>query len=196
MSNLRQRRVVVTGLGMISPVGNTVEAAWKQILAGKSGISRIDTFDVSQFSAQIGGLVKDFDPLHYNISAKDARKMDTFVQYGIAASVQAIQDAGLTLHPANAHRIGVSVGSGIGGLAFIEKNYEELLKNGPRRVSPFFIPGAIINMISGYVSMMHGYQGPNLAFATACTTGSHSIGMAARSIAYGDADVMVAGGAI
>lgn len=195
MSNLRQRRVVVTGLGIISPVGNTIETAWRNILAGKSGVTRIDTFDVSQFSAQIGGLVQGFDPLHYNITAKDARKMDVFVQYGIAASVQAIQDAGLTAHPENASRIGVSVGSGIGGLAFIEKNYEELLKSGPRRVSPFFIPGAIINMISGYVSIMHGYQGPNIAFATACTTGCHSIGMAARSIAYGDADIMIAGGA-
>lgn len=195
MSSLRQRRVVVTGLGIISPVGNDVELAWKNILAGKSGITQIDTFDVSNFSARIGGLVRDFDPLHYNITAKDARKMDVFVQYGIAASVRAIQDAGLTSHPENSSRIGVSVGSGIGGLAFIEKNYEELLKAGPRRVSPFFIPGAIINMISGYVSIMHGYQGPNLAFATACTTGSHSIGMAARSIAYGDADIMIAGGA-
>lgn len=195
MSNLRQRRVVVTGLGIISPVGNTIETAWSNILAGKSGVTRIDTFDVSQFSAQIGGLVQGFDPLHYNISAKDARKMDAFVQYGIAASVQAIEDAGLMMHPGNMNRIGVSVGSGIGGLAFIEKNYEELLKSGPRRVSPFFIPGAIINMISGYVSIMYGYQGPNIAFATACTTGCHSIGMAARLIAYGDADIMIAGGA-
>ena len=195
MSSVRQRRVVITGLGILSPVGNTIETAWQHILAGKSGITRIDTFDVSQFSAQIGGLVRGFDPLQYNISTKDARKMDTFVQYGVAASVQAIQDAGLTAHPSNASRIGVSIGSGIGGLAFIEKNEEELLKSGPRRVSPFFIPGAIINMISGYVSIMYGYQGPNLAFATACTTGCHSIGMAARSIAYGDADVMIAGGA-
>ena len=194
MSSVRQRRVVITGLGILSPVGNTIETAWQHILAGKSGITRIDTFDVSQFSAQIGGLVRGFDPLQYNISTKDARKMDTFVQYGVAASVQAIQDAGLTAHPSNASRIGVSIGSGIGGLAFIEKNEEELLKSGPRRVSPFFIPGAIINMISGYVSIMYGYQGPNLAFATACTTGCHSIGMAARSIAYGDADVMIAGG--
>lgn len=195
MSSQRQRRVVVTGLGIVSPVGNEIESAWRNILAGKSGITLIDTFDVSSYSAQIGGLVRDFDPLHYNITAKDARKMDVFVQYGIAASVQAIRDAGLTSHPENSSRIGVSVGSGIGGLAFIEKNYEELLKAGPRRVSPFFIPGAIINMISGYVSIMHGFQGPNLAFATACTTGCHSIGMAARSIAYGDADVMIAGGA-
>jgi len=195
MSSQQKRRVVVTGLGIISPVGNEIDIAWRNILAGKSGISRIDTFDVSQFSAQIAGLVRDFDPLKYNISIKDARKMDLFVQYGIAASVQAIQDAALAQHSLDNTRIGVSIGSGIGGLAFIEKNYDELLKAGPRRISPFFIPGAIINMIAGYVSIMYGYQGPNLAFATACTTGSHSIGMAARCIAYGDADVMIAGGA-
>ncbi|MFI4937916.1 MAG: beta-ketoacyl-ACP synthase II [Candidatus Berkiellales bacterium] len=195
MSGQHKRRVVVTGMGIISPVGNEVEAAWKNILAGKSGIARIDTFDVSQFSAQIAGLVRGFDPLLYGISAKDVRKMDEFVQYGIAAAAQAIKDAGLTSHPQDALRVGVSVGSGIGGLAFIEKNHKELLSSGPRRISPFFIPGAIINMISGYVSIMNGFQGPNLAFATACTTGAHSIGMAARCIAYGDADVMVAGGA-
>lgn len=195
MSSQRQRRVVVTGLGIISPLGNEVELTWRNILAGKSGITLIDTFDVSNFSARIGGLIRDFNPEHYGISSKDTRKMDTFVQYGIAAAVQAIRDAGLSSHPENAARIGISVGSGIGGLAFIEKNYEELLKAGPRRVSPFFIPGAIINMISGHVSIMHGFTGPNLAFATACTTGSHSIGMAARSIVYGDADVMIAGGA-
>lgn len=194
MSNVQKRRVVITGLGIISPLGNEVEAAWRNILAGKSGVRRIDIFDVSQFSAQIGALVQDFDPLLYGITAKDSRKMDVFVQYGIAASVQAIRDAGLSAESDNKTRIGVSVGSGIGGLAYIEKNYEELLRAGPRRVSPFFIPGAIINMISGYVSIMHGFQGPNLAFATACTTGSHSIGMAARCIAYGDADVMIAGG--
>lgn len=191
----RERRVVVTGLGVISPVGIEVETAWRNILAGRSGITVIDTFDVSNYSARIAGLVRGFDPLQYGISAKDARKMDTFVQYGIAAAVQAIQDAGLTRHPENADRIGVSIGSGIGGLAYIEKNYEELLSSGPRRVSPFFIPGAIINMSAGHVSMMYGYKGPNLAFATACTTGCHSIGMAARCIAYGDADVMIAGGA-
>lgn len=195
MSSQRQRRVVVTGLGIISPVGNEVDSAWRNILAGKSGISQIDTFDVSKYSARIGGLIRDFDPHHYGISPKDTRKMDTFVQYGISAAVQAIQDAGLSAHPDNADRIGISVGSGIGGLAFIEKNYEELLESGPRRVSPFFIPGAIINMISGHVSIMHGFTGPNLAIATACTTGAHSIGLAARTIVYGDADIMIAGGA-
>ncbi len=195
MSSQRQRRVVVTGLGIISPLGNAVEPTWRNILAGKSGITLIDSFDVSNYSARIGGLIRNFDPNDYGISSKDVRKMDTFVQYGIAAAVQAIQDAGLAANPDNAARIGISVGSGIGGLAFIEKNYEELLKAGPRRVSPFFIPGAIINMISGHVSIMYGFKGPNLAFATACTTGAHSIGMAARSVVYGDADIMIAGGA-
>lgn len=191
----QRRRVVVTGLGVISPVGNDVDTAWRNILAGQSGITVLDTFDTTNFSAKIAGLVRNFDPTHYEITAKDARKMDHFVQYGIAAAVQAIKDAGLTAHPENADRIGVSIGSGIGGLGFIEKNHDELTNAGPRRVSPFFIPGAIINMSAGHVSMMYGYKGPNLAFATACTTGAHSIGMAARCIAYGDADVMVAGGA-
>ena len=195
MSGQRQRRVVVTGLGIISPLGNEVESVWGHIIAGKSGIIHIDTFDISKFNAQIAGLVRDFDPLQYGISTKDARKMDVFVQYGVAASVRAIEDAGLQSHPDNALRIGVSVGSGIGGLAFIEKNHDEFITSGPRRISPFFIPGAIINMIAGHVSINYGFKGPNLAFATACTTGCHSIGMAARCIAYGDADVMVAGGA-
>lgn len=195
MSGHQQRRVVVTGMGVVSPVGNDVNTAWRNVLAGKSGITVIDTFDVSNFSARIAGLVRGFDPQLYGISAKDARKMDTFVQYGIGAAVQAIQDAGLSANPDNASRIGVCIGSGIGGLAFIEKNHDELREAGPRRISPFFIPGAIINMSSGYVSIMYGFKGPNLAFATACTTGVHSIGMAARCIAYGDADIMVAGGA-
>lgn len=190
-----ERRVVVTGLGIISPVGNTIEAAWRNIVSGISGISLIDTFDVSQFTTKFAGLVRDFDPTHYGISTKDMRKMDSFIQYGVAAAVQAIQDAHLGATELNKDRIGVSIGSGIGGLGFIEKNHDELTESGPRRISPFFIPGAIINMISGHVSMMHGYRGPNLAFATACTTGCHSIGMAARSILCGDADVMIAGGA-
>lgn len=194
MSGQRQRRVVITGLGVISPLGNEVETVWRNVLAGKSGITLIDTFDVSQFTTRFAGLVKDFDPLTYGISGKDARKMDPFVQYGISAAVQAIQDAGLKVQPDDALRIGVSIGSGIGGLGFIEKNHDEIRDSGPRRVSPFFIPGAIINMAAGYVSMMYGFKGPNVAFATACTTGSHSIGMAARCIVYGDADVMVAGG--
>lgn len=189
-----KRKVVVTGLGIISPVGQTIENAWRNILAGESGISTIDIFDVSQFSAKIAGLVRDFDPALYGISTKDVRKMDIFIQYGVAAAAQAIQDAGLKTDEINSDRVGVSIGSGIGGLGFIEKNHDELNESGPRRISPFFIPGAIINMISGHVSMIYGYRGPNLAFATACTTGCHSIGMAARAIAYGDADVMVAGG--
>lgn len=190
-----QRRVVVTGLGVVSPMGNDVETNWRNILAGKSGITLLDTFDVTNFSAKIAGLVRNFDPQLYGITTKDARKMDTFVQYGIAAAVQAVKDAGLSAHPENASRIGVSIGSGIGGLAYIEKNHDEYRDSGPRRISPFFIPGAIINMSAGYFSIMYGYKGPNLAFATACTTGAHSIGMAARCIAYGDADIMVAGGA-
>lgn len=189
------RRVVVTGLGVVSPVGNDVETSWRNILAGKSGIRTIDTFDVTNFSAKIGGLVRDFDPQAYGISPKEARKMDLFVQYGIAAAVQAVNDAGLKSHPENADRIGVSIGSGIGGLSFIEKNHDEYRNSGPRRISPFFIPGAIVNMSAGYFSIMYGYKGPNLACATACTTGAHSIGIAARCIAYGDAEIMVAGGA-
>lgn len=189
-----RRRVVVTGLGIISPVGNTIEAAWKNILAGQTGIRNITHFDVSAYATRFAGMVENFDPQQFDIPVKDARKMDVFVQYGLAAAHQAIQDAGLPVRPDNAPRYGVCVGSGIGGLGFIEKNYEALLEAGPRRVSPFFIPGAIINMISGHVSINYGYQGPNLAFATACTTGCHSIGMAARCIAYNDADVMIAGG--
>lgn len=192
---MSQRRVVITGLGLISPLGNDVETAWRALLAGQSGIREIDCFDTTHFNTKIGGLVNDFDPTHYGLSTKDARKMDAFIQYGVAAAYQAIHDAGLAAESEESHRYGVSVGSGIGGLEFIEKSHDALLKNGPRRVSPFFIPGAIINMISGYVSMQFQFKGPNLAYATACTTGSHSIGMAARCIAYGDADVMVAGGA-
>ncbi|MCS5708959.1 beta-ketoacyl-ACP synthase II [Candidatus Berkiella cookevillensis] len=187
------RRVVVTGLGIISPVGNEVETAWRAILAGKSGIGLIDTLDVSEFSARIGGLVRGFDPLNYGISIKDARKMDDFVQYGYAAAVRAIEDAGLT-QPENPERCGVSMGSGIGGLGFIEKSHDVYRDSGPRRISPFFIPGAIINITSGHVSIRFGFKGPNLAIATACSTGCHSVGIAARCIAYGDADVMVAGG--
>lgn len=199
---MNHRRVVVTGLGIISPLGNKIDQVWQNILAGKSGISTIDTFDVSNFNSKIAGLVRDFDPQNHQISSKDARKMDTFVQYGISAAYDAILDAGLDTKltapdsdsTLDLDRIGVSIGSGIGGLGFIEKNHSALLNGGPRKVSPFFIPGAIINMIAGYVSMFHGFRGPNLAFATACTTGAHSIGMAARTIAYGDADVMIAGG--
>lgn len=190
---MKMRRVVVTGLGIISPVGNDIETAWRNVLSGTSGVRAIDTFDVSAFSARIAGLVRDFDLSQYNISTKDARKMDDFVQYGFAAAIQAVEDAGITQLD-NPDRCGVSIGSGIGGLSFIEKSHDVYRDSGPRRISPFFIPGAIINITAGHVSMRYGFRGPNLAMATACTTGCHSIGMAARSIAYGDADVMVAGG--
>jgi 3-oxoacyl-[acyl-carrier-protein] synthase II len=190
------RRVVVTGMGIISSLGNEVETAWQNILAGKSGVSLIEHYDVSNCSTKIASLVKDFNPEDYGLTSKDARKMDDFIQYGYAASVKAIADSGLDsdTDTLNMERIGVAIGSGIGGLGLIEKNHDVLNKSGPRRVSPFFIPGAIINLVSGHVSIKYGFQGPNLAFATACTTGCHAIGMAARNIVYGDADVMVAGG--
>jgi 3-oxoacyl-[acyl-carrier-protein] synthase II len=191
---LSKRRVVVTGLGIISPVGNAVELAWSNLLAGKSGIAPITHFDVSQFACRFGGSVKDFDPTAY-ITPKDVKKMDTFIHYGIAAACDAIKDAGLQITEANAERIGVAIGSGIGGLGTIEDQHDTYLKGGPRRISPFFVPASIINMISGNLSIMHGLKGPNIAVVSACTTGTHNIGEAARTIAYGDADVMVAGGA-
>ena len=195
---MSRRRVVVTGLGCVSPVGNTVEAAWANLLAGQSGIDKITKFDASGFSAQIAGEVKGFD-LESFISAKEARTMDTFIHYGIAAAAQAVQDSGLATGEALgdelATRIGVVIGSGIGGLPLIEDTHAELVNRGPRRISPFFVPASIINMISGHVSMRFGFKGPNLAVVTACTTGLHSIGEAGRLIEYGDADVVVAGGA-
>ncbi len=191
---MKGRRVVITGLGIVSPVGNTIQTAWESVLAGKSGINPITSFDVSAFPVRFGGSVKDFDVTDY-LSKKDARKMDTFIHYGIAAGTQAIRDAGLEVNDANAERIGVSVGSGIGGLPGIERNFEAFLNGGPRKISPFFVPGNIINMISGHLSIMYGLKGPNIALVTACTTGTHSIGEAARIIAYGDAEVMLAGGA-
>ena len=191
---MTRRRVVITGLGIISPVGNTVEQAWQSILAGRSGIDRITRFDASSFPVQIAGEVKDFDITQY-IPARDARRMDIFIHYGLAAGIQAIKDAGLEAHPANAERIGVSIGSGIGGLPMIETTRDEFVASGVRKISPFFVPGSIINMISGTLSIMYGYKGPNIALVSACSTGTHSIGDAARLIEYGDADVMVAGGA-
>lgn len=188
------RRVVVTGLGLISPVGNTVEEGWGNILAGRSGIRPIEAFDTSAFSVRIGGEVRGFDVGVY-LPMKDARKMDPFVHYGIAAATDALKDSGLEVTEANAERVGVYIGSGIGGLGSIEHAHSTLLKSGPRRISPFFIPSAIINMVSGNLSILHGLRGPNLSMVTACTSGTHSIGDAARTIAYGDADVMVAGGA-
>lgn len=191
---MSRRRVVVTGLGMVSPLGNTVEETWHGIVNGKSGVAPITSFDTSalttQFSASVKGLViEDY------FSAKEARKMDPFIQYGMVAGIQAMRDAGLDITEANAGRIGVSIGSGIGGIGTIEEGTHVLEHKGPRRISPFFVPSAIINMISGNLSIMYGLRGPNIAITTACTTGTHSIGFAARMIQYGDADVMVAGGA-
>jgi len=191
---LSKRRVVVTGLGMVSPVGLDVATSWKNILAGNSGIETITHFDTSVFSTRFGGSVKDFDVTRY-MSAKEARKMDTFIHYGVAAADEAIKDAGLEVTEENAERIGVAIGSGIGGLPGIEKGHAAYMKGGPRKISPFFVPANIINMISGHVSINYGLKGPNIALVTACATGTHSVGDAARIIEYGDADVMLAGGA-
>ncbi|WP_370624446.1 beta-ketoacyl-ACP synthase II [Polynucleobacter sp. AM-26B4] len=189
-----QRRVVVTGLGLVSPVGNTVGDAWENLLAGRSGIATITKFDHSGLSVHFGGEVKGFNIEDY-ISAKEARHMDTFIHYGIAAGTQAFKDSGLEVTEANSERIGVLVGSGIGGLPMIEETHTEYTTRGARRISPFFVPGSIINMISGHLSINLNLKGPNVAAVTACTTGLHSIGLAARLIQYGDADVMIAGGA-
>jgi 3-oxoacyl-[acyl-carrier-protein] synthase II len=195
---MSRRRVVVTGLGHISPVGNTVADGWAQLVAGRTGIANITRFDASAMACRFAGEVKGFDIAQY-IPAKEARHMDTFIHYGLAASIQAVKDAGLPtkdqLSEEQAERIGVMVGSGIGGLPMIEETSKEYLERGPRRISPFFVPASIINMISGHVSIHHGFTGPNMAVVTACTTGLHCIGQAARMIEYGDADVMVAGGA-
>jgi 3-oxoacyl-[acyl-carrier-protein] synthase II len=195
---MTRRRVVVTGLGLISPVGNTVAEGWANILAGRTGIDTITKFDASNFACQFAGEVKGFNVEEY-FPAKEARHMDTFIHYGLAASIQAVKDAGLptgdALSEEAAERIGCLVGSGIGGLPMIEETHAELQARGPRRVSPFFVPASIINMISGHVSIKFGFQGPNLAIVTACTTGLHCIGEAGRLIEYGDADVMIAGGA-
>ncbi len=195
---MSRRRVVVTGLGCISPVGNTVQDAWSNLLAGRSGISRITRFDASAFNCQIAGEVKGFELEKY-ISSKEARTMDTFIHYGLAAAQQAVEDAGLStgeaLSPELAERIGCVIGSGIGGLPLIEDTHAEYMNRGARRITPFFVPASISNMVAGHVSMRFGFKGPNLAIVTACTTGLHSIGQAARMIEYGDADVVVAGGA-
>jgi len=189
-----RRRVVVTGLGMVSSLGNTVEETWNGIVNGKSGVAPITTFDASAFTTQFSASVKNLTIDDY-FSAKEARKMDPFIQYGLVAGIQAIKDAGLEVTEANAARIGVSIGSGIGGIGSIEEGALIVEHKGPRRMSPFFVPSAIINMISGNLSIMYGMRGPNIAITTACTTGTHSIGYAARTIQYGDADVMIAGGA-
>ena len=191
---MSRRRVVVTGLGIVSPVGITVPEAWENVLAGKSGVTRITRFDPARLASQIAGEVKGFDIAQY-LSPKEARRMDTFIHYGMAAGLQAWRDAGVTISGEEAERAGVNFGSGIGGLPLIEATHDELLKSGPRRISPFFIPGVIINMIAGNLSIMLGLKGPNLAIVTACTTSTHCIGEATKSIRYGEADIMIAGGA-
>lgn len=190
---MSRRRVAVTGLGLVCPVGNTVEEAWRNLVAGKPGIGPITHFDAAPFGCRIAGEVKGFDVSAY-LPAKDARHMDTFIHFGLAAAIQAWKDSGLQVTEANAERIGVNIGSGIGGLPRIEETYGELAQRGPRRISPFFVPATIINMISGHLSILYGMKGPNLAVVTACTTGLHAVGLSARMIEYGDADVMVAGG--
>ena len=191
---MTRRRVVVTGLGVISPVGNSVPLAWENLLAGRGGIADVTRFDASAFSCRFAGEVKGFDVEQY-MPAKEARHMDTFIHYGMAAGIQAWADCGIEVTEANAERIGVIVGSGIGGLPMIEHTHAELEAKGPRRISPFFVPASIINMISGHLSIRFGLKGPSLAVVTACTTGLHCIGEAGRLIEYGDADVMLAGGA-
>jgi 3-oxoacyl-[acyl-carrier-protein] synthase II len=191
---LSRRRVVVTGLGIVCPIGNTVSEAWAGALDGKSGISRITHFDAHALASRIAGEVRNFDVAAY-LSPKEVRRMDRFIHLGMAAGIQAIKDSGIQVTEANATRIGVNIGSGIGGLPMIEETHNDVLKGGPRKISPFFIPSTIINMISGNLSIMHGLKGPNLAMVTACTTSAHCIGEAGRLIEYGDCDVMVAGGA-
>lgn len=191
---MSKRRVVITGMGMLSPVGLDVDTTWQALLKGQSGIGPITHFDCEKYAARFAGEIQDFDPLAY-IDKKETKKMDRFIQLGIAAGVQALRDSGLEINQTNAHRVGVTIGSGIGGLAQIEQNHEKLLNSGPKRVSPFFVPSTITNMISGFLSIMEGLKGPNLNVVTACTTGVHNIGLAARLISYGDADAMLAGGA-
>jgi len=191
---MSRRRVVVTGIGLLTPVGNTVKATWDNILDGKSGAANIEHFDAAQYGTRFSASVKGFDIEPY-ISAKEARKMDLFIQYGMVAAIQAVEDAGLDVTEESAPRIGCALGSGIGGLPMIEKTHDVLNASGPRRVSPFFVPGSIINMIAGNLAIKYGFRGPNIAITTACTTGTHNIGHAMRMIQYGDADVMVAGGA-
>lgn len=191
---MTKRRIVVTGMGIISPVGNELEPAWQNVVGGRSGIGPITDIDVSQFSTRFGGSIHDFDASQH-VPAKDLKKMDPFMHFGIAAASQAILHAGLADSGYSPDRIGVAIGSGIGGIGTIESNHERLREGGPRKISPFFVPASIINMVSGHVSIQHGYRGPNIALVSACTTATHSIGMAARLIAHGDADAMLAGGA-
>ncbi|MDE0753422.1 MAG: beta-ketoacyl-ACP synthase II [Woeseiaceae bacterium] len=190
---MSMRRVVVTGMGIISPVGNDVATAWGSVIEGRSGIRMLEDFDCSEFATQIAGTIQDFDIADY-MSKRDARRMDIFIHYGVAACVDALKDSGLEVTEENGHRVGVAMGAGIGGLATTEGNHHKFLSGGPRKVSPFFIPGSIINMVSGNVSIMYGMTGPNLSIVTACATSTHSIGIAARSVMHGDADVMLGGG--
>ncbi|MDF7666608.1 beta-ketoacyl-ACP synthase II [Orbaceae bacterium ESL0727] len=191
---MSKRRVVITGMGMISPVGNTVESTWQALLASQSGVELIEHFDTAPFATRFAAMVKDFNGEDYNISRKDARKMDYFIQYGIAAGIQAMQDADFKITDENATRVGCAIGSGIGGLGLIEENHSALIHGGPRKISPFFVPSTIVNMISGHLSIIYGLKGPSITIATACSSGVHNIGHAARIIAYGDADAMLAGG--
>lgn len=191
---MSKRRVVITGMGMLSPLGNDVASSWEGVRAGRSGIARIDRFDASEYNTRIGGAIKDLDLEPY-LSPKEARKLDAFIHYGLVAAQQAIDDSGLNEYDElDRDRAGIAIGSGIGGLEYIEKNVLTMEKSGPRKVSPFFVPASVINMISGNAAIRFGYRGPNIAIVTACTTGTHNIGYAARTIAYGDADVMLAGG--
>jgi len=191
---MTRRRVVITGLGIVSPVGNSVDSAWENLVAGRSGIDRITRFDATAFNCQIAGEVKGFKIEEY-VAAKEARHMDTFIHYGMAAGIQAVRDSGIEITDENAERIGIVVGSGIGGLPLIEATHTDLVERGPRKISPFFVPASIINMISGQLSIHYGIKGPSFAIVSACTTGLHSIGEAGRMIEYGDVDVMLAGGA-
>lgn len=191
---MSKRRVVVTGLGMLTPIGNDVATSWQNALAGKSGAAPIDTFDAADYSVRISAAVKGFDPSAY-LDRKEVRRIDPFIQYGMVAAIQAIEDAGLESHPPDADRYGLAIGSGIGGINTIEETHNVLLEKGPNRVSPFFVPASVINMIAGNLSIRYGFKGPNIAVVTACTTGTHNIGFGARMIQYGDADVMVVGGA-
>lgn len=191
---MAKRRVVVTGMGMISPLGNSVAETWQNILAAKSGIAMIDRFDVSEFATRIGGAIKNFDIASY-MSPKEAKRFDPFIHYGVAAAEQALSDSGIEINDANAHRIGTAIGSGIGGIGLIENSRVTIDKSGPRKLSPFTVPGAIINMVAGVLAIKHNLQGPSVAITTACTTGTHNIGVAARMISYGDADAMLVGGA-
>ncbi len=191
---MNKRRVVITGMGIVSPVGNTVEESWKNILAGKSGINSLTNIDTEGQSVKFGGSVKNFEISDY-LTPKEAKKMDTFIHYGMAAGIQAFEDCGIEVTEENSERIGVAIGAGIGGLGTIEKTADLFREKGARRISPFFVPSSIINMISGNLSIKYGLKGPNFAIVTACTTGTHNIGDASRLIEYGDADVMIAGGA-